>query len=307
MAPTVSVIIPCYNQGRFLAEAVASVQAQTYPHWECLIINDGSTDETAKVGAALADADSKVRVINQANRGLAGARNRGLAEAKGQFIQFLDADDVIKPTKLEQQVRAARGSGDLAVVYSDYSLAAQESVELELPASGLRRRFRTENPVRELALDWETRLSVPCNCFLFDARFFTEYDIRFDEALPNHEDWDCWVRILSLKPSLYYVDSQLAVYRQHRESMSADRRSLRKGFLKAIAKQRAQFAADKEMLAVLRQKRREIENVYKEYSPLRRGMRFGRGIVGRTARAVLPAAYVNHLVRLRSGKSKGVT
>src|SRR6266516_314678 len=84
----VSVVIPCYNQGRFLREAIESVRRQTYPQVEIVVVDDGSTDDTAAVAASVG-----VRCIRQENRGLSGARNRGLTESTGDYLVFLDADD----------------------------------------------------------------------------------------------------------------------------------------------------------------------------------------------------------------------
>src|SRR3990172_6227193 len=113
----VSVIVPCYNQGQYLTEAVASLQTQTYPHWECVIINDGSTDDTAVVGAALSATDGRVRLINQTNCERSASRNRGLIEAKGQFIQFLDADDCLESRKIEIHAAWLTSHPEVGIVY----------------------------------------------------------------------------------------------------------------------------------------------------------------------------------------------
>ena len=94
--------MPAYNAARYLAAAVESVQAQTCPRWELIIVNDGSTDGTVDVLGALRD--PRIRVFHQENRGQCAAANRALAEAKGQFIKFFDADDLLAPTMLERQL-----------------------------------------------------------------------------------------------------------------------------------------------------------------------------------------------------------
>jgi hypothetical protein len=76
---------------------------------------------------------------------------------------------------------------------------------------------------------------------LFDARFFKEHNIKFDERLPNHEDWDCWMNIFSLKPEVYYIDQQLAIYRIHTDSMVYNRKIMKTGFIKAIHSQRRRY------------------------------------------------------------------
>src|SRR5215203_3209221 len=99
--PLVSVIIPCYNQGAFLAESVQSALSQTYPCVEIVVVNDGSTDDTEAVAARFPE----VRCVTQENRGLAGARNRGLAESRGDLLIFLDADDRLLPGAIDTGVR----------------------------------------------------------------------------------------------------------------------------------------------------------------------------------------------------------
>ncbi|MEM1116390.1 MAG: glycosyltransferase family 2 protein [Bacteroidota bacterium] len=115
-APTVSVVIPCYNAEAFVAEAVASAVAQTVPPVEVVCVDDGSTDDTLGALRRLEAEHPTVRVRTGPNGGPSAARNRGLAEAQGDYIQFLDADDLLAPTKLEHQaslVEAAEGRPDL--------------------------------------------------------------------------------------------------------------------------------------------------------------------------------------------------
>lgn len=96
-APTVSVIIPAYNAADTLARCVASVQAQAYSRLEIILIDDGSTDDTAKIAATLAASDRRIRVHHQSNQGLSAARNAGIKQATGSYLTFVDADDTIDP------------------------------------------------------------------------------------------------------------------------------------------------------------------------------------------------------------------
>ena len=104
MKPEITVILPAFNAARFLARAIESVQRQTFANWELLIINDGSTDETINIALAFEKSDKRIRVISQHNQGLSGARNTGLKSTRGNFIQFLDADDMLLPTKFQRQL-----------------------------------------------------------------------------------------------------------------------------------------------------------------------------------------------------------
>lgn len=264
--PLVSVIVPCYNQARFLPDSVGSVIAQSHSDWECLIIDDGSNDDTRSVGTALAEKDARIRFIHQNNRGLAGTRNRGLAEAKGRYIQFLDADDVIMPDKWALQLEVLSQIKGLGVVSSDYNHGAANSVWDE---SKDREQMRVEmdpvKPLEDLTLNWETRLSVPCHCFLLDARIFKVHKVRFCEGLPNHEDWDCWMQVFALPVEYRHLPQKLAIYRLSNNSMSTQHETMRRGFLLAVQRQmRLQSSHLKELLEC---KRQEIEIVYRHCLP----------------------------------------
>src|SRR5689334_5736274 len=98
-APAISVIVPCYNYGHFLPDAIRSIQAQRFSDWECIIVDDGSQDNTQNVAAQLASKDVRITYVHQSNAGLSAARNKGLSLARGKYIQLLDADDGIAPDK----------------------------------------------------------------------------------------------------------------------------------------------------------------------------------------------------------------
>ena len=104
MNPIVTVVIPCYNQGRYLPEAIQSLQRQSLQEWECVIVDDGSNDGSYEVAQRLATTDKRVRVVRQTNMGPSAARNRGVKEAIGDHLQFLDADDLLEREKLRVHV-----------------------------------------------------------------------------------------------------------------------------------------------------------------------------------------------------------
>jgi glycosyltransferase involved in cell wall biosynthesis len=117
----VSIIIPAYNAQRFLRMTLSSAQAQTYPDLEIIVVDDGSTDATAEIAESVGQVDKRVRVVRQRNSGVAAARNRGLAEARGEYVAPLDADDLWHPQNLALQMEAIRGAGpETAVSYAWY-------------------------------------------------------------------------------------------------------------------------------------------------------------------------------------------
>ena len=260
----VSVIIPCFNYGRFLPDSVASVQEQTHTNWECVIINDGSTDDTTGVAERLAGEDARIKVIHQENHGPSSARNRGLDVALGQYIQFLDADDIIAPGKIELQLNLLAGARTPGLAYSDYRYCDRDNPAVTVSRDRLEPpRFKTSRPVLDLASRWETEFSMPIHSFLFDARFFKELGIRFDESLGNHEDWDCWMRIFVLDPVIFHVPEPLTIYRIHSDSICANTPRMLEGFCTALEKQIALNEEDPELKEALMSKYRYVKRLYK--------------------------------------------
>ncbi len=121
MNKLVSIIIPCYNQAQYLPDALGSVLAQTYPHWECVIVNDGSTDNAEEVAREWVIKDDRFKYVKKKNGGLSSARNTGLALAVVEYIQFLDADDLLEVDKIKYQMfYLARNEEKIDVVVSGY-------------------------------------------------------------------------------------------------------------------------------------------------------------------------------------------
>jgi glycosyltransferase involved in cell wall biosynthesis len=213
LEPLISVIMPCYNQARFLPEAVASLQAQIYPHWECIIINDGSSDDTAHVGARLAAGDSRVRLISQENHGLPGARNRGLDEARGQLIHFLDADDYILPEMYEKMAEVFRIRSDVVVVYSGHQFVTAERAVM--------RSFPVLPESTDVFHDLLERNPWPCHALMV-LKATVDSVGGFNESKMLHacEDWDLWLRIASTGGRFVPVTGESACYRRYSNSMS---------------------------------------------------------------------------------------
>lgn len=265
-SPLVSVIIPCYKQAHFLNDALQSVYDQTIQNWECIIVDDGSPDNTKKVAYNWIYKDRRYRYFCQNNRGLSSARNLGLSVAYGEFIQFLDADDFILPEKFEKQTYLLQDIENLCFCYCDYKRGTVENIFTEpksfspyLPPPD------ASNFMKQMANDWETRISIPPHCFLFDSRIFRVRKIKFDIGLANHEDWDCWMQIAILFDlQVVSIAEKLAIYRYSNSSMSYDRRPMRDGFLKAIDKQIRLNKKNPDLLALLKHKRIETIESYRD-------------------------------------------
>ena len=124
--PMVTVVIPCYNSLRYIAETIQTVLPQTYQDFEVLVVNDGSTDGTANWVNSLSDREPKVRMVSQANQGLAGARCTGVTNARGKYVAFIDDDDLWELTKLEKQVNSLESNPQAGLCYTWTALADSE-------------------------------------------------------------------------------------------------------------------------------------------------------------------------------------
>lgn len=272
--PIVTVIIPCYKQAHFLPETLACIQSQTLENWECLIIDDGSPDETEAIANSWTAKDARFKYFRKENGGLSSARNFGIHHASGKFIQFLDSDDVILSNKLEIQVQQITDEPDHSLSFCDYSRGGANDIYTPLNSSRHLPPILDEvTSIYELAGDWETRLSIPVHCFLFNRIFFTE-GVRFDESLANHEDWDCWMRIFAKAGSIKYCPEKLAIYRYHTASMCQDQAEMKNGYLRAIDKHLADAMVSREIKAILRVKRAEIVYWYLQPEKLQKDLEY---------------------------------
>lgn len=176
--PLVSVVMPAYNAGPYVAEAVRSVIAQTWANWELIIVDDGSTDDTRQLLAGFSD--PRIRVIHQENRGCGNARNRAMDEMNGEFIAFLDADDVLPPRSIEARVE---------VLLADPSLSFADGAVLSVDRR-LREVLRTYMPsFTGEPFDMLIRFSPRCffgNTWMIRASAARHY--RFDGSLSHAED-----------------------------------------------------------------------------------------------------------------------
>ncbi len=233
--PKVSVIIPTFNCAKYLPEAIESVLAQTYTDCEVIVMDDGSTDNTNQVVATYRD---RVRYFYQENRGVGSARNTGIRYAQGDYVVFLDADDVLLPDKLETQASFLDQNANVDIVYSDGLLFRINSDGTEenrlLSASGLLNKSLGA-PADSLAILAIENAFPPLVAMV---RLRCVRDIGgFDEerSLMTLEDWDLWFR-LAAKCQFAYLDSVLAKYRDWGGSTSKDWHRRKSAFLYMVPK-----------------------------------------------------------------------
>lgn len=212
--PTVSVIIPAYKVAPYIRETLESVFAQTYTDYEVVVVNDGSPD-TEELERALAPCLGRIRYITQENRGAGAARNRGLRDARGTLVAFLDGDDIWLPSFLEEQVSFLRGGGyDLvyadAVLFGDTPAAGRTYMETASPSVG---------EVNFLSL-----IHYRCNVITSGVLARREPIMKaglFDETLRNSQDFDLWVRLVRRGARLSYQRKVLLRYRCQANSLSS--------------------------------------------------------------------------------------
>ena len=139
MNPLVSIIVPCYNQAEYLPEALDSVLAQTYSNWECIIVNDGSPDNTEEVAKTYCEKDKRFKYLNKENGGVASARNEGIKASTGEFILPLDADDMIGTQYLEKAIGYFNLFPETKLVYCNARFFGNEQGDWILPEYGYSR------------------------------------------------------------------------------------------------------------------------------------------------------------------------
>ena len=225
--PLVSVIIPTYNYGALIGETLSSLQRQTLTDWECVVVDDGSTDDTAGVVARVAGRDPRVRYLRQENQRQSVAKNTGLADARGKYVQFLDADDLIEPLKFERQVEFLEAHAEADIVYGGVRFFHTERPEERLYAMfGENESWMPEvsGAGREVLLPLVRHNIMVINSPLL-RRSVVEDVGPFDPALPPVEDWDYWIRCALMGKRFEFRDfgGTLALVRAHEASASRQR------------------------------------------------------------------------------------
>lgn len=211
----ITIIVPCYNQAQYLPEALESVLNQSYQNWECIIVNDGSPDNTEDVAQEWCKKDNRFKYLKKENGGLSSARNAGLNIAKGEFIQFLDSDDLIESDKFIESLLLFDGNPSLSIVVSDFSLVKDyENTKLS-PFCILNQNLLNFESILYL---WDIDFSIPIHCAIFNKKYIS--DLSFEENLRAKEDWLMWLKVFNENPQTTFLNKRLAVYRKHCSSMT---------------------------------------------------------------------------------------
>jgi len=197
----VSVIIPTYNSEKYIISAINSVLAQTYQNFEIIIVDDGSNDNTGSIIENIKD--HRIKYLYQENSGPASARNNGLKNANGEFIAFLDADDLWKSEKLQIQIDAFNNNKNICLIYNALSVQTELSKEYEIKRFHNYDKF---NLIKNLLIN--PLGSVPYPSTVMIKKSYIDETGYFDTDLFTGEDWDLWLR-LAFKADFYYIDQIL--------------------------------------------------------------------------------------------------
>jgi glycosyltransferase involved in cell wall biosynthesis len=217
----VSVIVPCYNCARFVREGVDSVLSQTGGQVEVIVVDDGSTDESAQILATYGD---RIRVLTQKNAGVAAARNAGLRAARGEFIAFLDADDVWLPGKVAAQVGYLRRHADIGLVYANWRVWRPDDDGVWRVPAQLARSTGAQDDIDARRSGWlYNQLLEDCVIHTSSALMRRSLAVRvgfFDAALRCGEDYDYWLRA-SRETRIDKLTGCYSLYRMHAASVTS--------------------------------------------------------------------------------------
>ncbi len=246
----VSVIIPCYQQGRFLAEAIESVLAQSHAEYEIIVVDDGSTDDTAEVAARYPE----VRYLRQSNGGTSTARNLGIRESHGNYLVFLDADDILLPHALRTGISALAGRADCAMTFG--SCRFVDAGRNMLPVS--RRALDRD----DYYLAFLRRCYVGHPAAAMFRRCILNTGAKFDESLPVCSDYEFYLQVARQWP-VYCHNETVSEYRQHTEQKSSNRRRM-VDYVVKILEEQAPFTRGNK--AYEKMSRKGIQIVRHDYS-----------------------------------------
>lgn len=204
MEKLVSIIVPCYNQAQYLNESLESVLEQAYSNWECIIVNDGSTDNTKDISQKWLEKDKRFKYIFQENEGLSSARNLGIKNSVGNIILPLDADDKISKTYILLAVNAFEKDNTIKLVYCKAEKFGDEEGKWDLPAFSL--------------------FNLSRNNLIFCSAFFKKEDWKavggYDTEMKfGWEDWEFWIAILKNGGNVRCLKEVGFYYRIRKNSM----------------------------------------------------------------------------------------
>lgn len=239
-SPVVSVIIPCYTYGRFLPETLSSILAQSFKEWECILVANGSDQLTREEIRRHAGMDKRFRVLSVDNRGPAAARNAGAGVAKGRYIQFLDADDLLEPDKLGVQSDFLEAHPEIGLVYGEvryFTHGAPRALRRSLNPPDREWMPKVSGTGRRL-IDALLRYNIMTMHAPLLRKGLLDQVGGMDESLRGFEDWDLWMRmaLTGAEFAFHPAPGSLALVRTHPGSLNQDQNTMRRYLLRVWEK-----------------------------------------------------------------------
>ncbi|MBF2021559.1 MAG: glycosyltransferase family 2 protein [Hydrococcus sp. C42_A2020_068] len=240
----VSVIVPVYNVEKYIAQTIRSVLNQTYSNFELIVVDDESPDKSAEICRQFQD--PRIRIIHQKNRGLAGARNAGIRHAKGDYLAFLDGDDLWLPEKLEKHVQHLEASSHVGVSFSRSQFIDSDGNSLGIYQMPKLKDIRPDhllcrNPIGNGSAPVIRREVFEAIRFQKNLHGTIE-DFYFDESFRQSEDIECWFRIaMQTSWQIEGIPDSLTLYRVNGEGLSANILKQLDSWEKLIEKHRTEF------------------------------------------------------------------
>lgn len=227
MDTKVSIIIPTFNYGDFLPETIKSLQDQTHQNWEAIFVDDGSTDNTEQSIAPFLLKDERLRYIKQENQGVSVARNRGLKEATGEFIQFLDADDLLSPSKLKSQLQYHQENPDTLISYTDcFYFRSDNKLELfpDFDLKGKEWMVKLKGDKFEL-IEGLVKSNIVVISSPMLHKSVLDKVTGFQADWKHSEDWHFWASLAFNEIPFHYITDPNAytLIRVHQKSVSSNR------------------------------------------------------------------------------------
>jgi glycosyltransferase involved in cell wall biosynthesis len=209
MIPKISIIIPCYNAAPWLPEAIASALTQNVTSQEIIIVDDGSTDNSLEVARSFAS--EQVTVLSQPNQGAASARNTALRAARGEYIQYLDADDMLGENKISRQITRLEQAPAGAVATCRWAHFEAVPADCRVPDQ---ENFQDLDPVQYLQLNWEQDIMLQPAAWLV-PREIIERVGPWDESLTLNDDGEYFARVALASSQLAFTAGVMTYYRSH--------------------------------------------------------------------------------------------
>jgi len=237
----VSVIIPVYNGERTIKKAIESVFFQNYKDWEIIIVDDGSTDKTSQIIKELKS--EKIRYFYQKNQGRSKARNKGILLAKGEYIAFLDSDDVWLEEHLQKEIKVLESHPNVSLVYSEVEIIGEDGNIFPMGPNWKPKRY-SGLPLNQLIEE----NFIPFSSSLVRKKCFEEIGL-FDSDMEPSEDWDIWLRIVKNGHKVYYINEVLTQYRWKEANLSKEyQKRMVEGGLKVLLKFYKNYSLEKSTL-----------------------------------------------------------